>query len=182
VPLALALLAVSACQDDPMAPAPPEGLRIDAARQASMKGRMLFASNRDGDSEIYVMNADGTQITQLTFHDAGDHLPDWLGNDKAIVFESTRSGVSFDIYRMNADGSGVTPLTTHPAFDGHPASSGNGKRIAFVSNREGPDDIFIMNSDGSGKTNVTQNPAADQRPGRPSSSSWRSLDRSLWPP
>ncbi|MGB9723151.1 MAG: TolB family protein, partial [Chloroflexia bacterium] len=71
---------------------------------------------------IYVMNADGSGVTRLTNHPAGDKHPAWSPDGKKIAFQSERSGGT-DIYVMNADGSGVTRLTNHPAYDGEPSWS-----------------------------------------------------------
>jgi TolB protein len=81
--------------------------------------RIAFQSNRDGNSEIYVMNVDGTAVTRLTNHYADDADPAWSPDGTRIVFMSDRDG-NEEIYVMNADGTGLTRLTNHPADDGHP--------------------------------------------------------------
>ena len=74
--------------------------------------KIAFHSDRDGSYEIYVMDADGTDITRLTNNPADDGDPTWSPDGEQIVFHSNRSG-SFEIYVMNADGSGQTRLTNN---------------------------------------------------------------------
>ena len=125
--------------------------------------RIAFGSDRDGNREIYVMNADGSGVTRLTDNDAIDSGPAWSPDGRRIAFSSTRDG-RFEVYVMNADGSGVTRLTDNDAFDWHPAWSPDGRHIAFQSNRDGNWEIYVMNGDGSGVTRLTYNGAADGSP------------------
>ena len=111
--------------------------------------RIAFASNRDGNYEIHVMNANGTGVANLTNNSASDFAPAWSPDGSRIAFESDRNGNS-DIYVMNADGTGVTRLTTNSAADNHPTWSADGSRIAFWSLRGGTGDTYVMNADGSG--------------------------------
>ena len=75
----------------------------------SLDGKIAFMSYRDGDYEIFVMNADGTGVTQLTDNDVRDWDPAWSPNGKQIAFTSHRSG-DLEIFVMNADGSNVVSL------------------------------------------------------------------------
>ncbi len=81
--------------------------------------RIAFTSDRDGNAEIYVMNADGSGQTRLTDNSAWDDAPQWSPDGKRIAFESDRDGDD-EIYVMNADGSGQTNLTNNSAYDAGP--------------------------------------------------------------
>ncbi len=120
-------------------------------------GRIAFVSGRDGDAEIYVMNADGSGVEQLTDNDSVDTNPAWSPDGDRIVFTSDRDNdvEIYDIYVMNADGSGVEQLTDGCSNDA-PAWSPDGDRIAFGS-RGG---IYVMNADGSGMEQLTGNSRA----------------------
>ena len=125
--------------------------------------RIAFASNRDGNPEVYVMNADGTGQTRLTNNPAIDDGPAWSPDGSQIAFASYRSG-DWEVYVMNTDGTAQTNLTTNPAWDIWPVWSPDGSQIAFVSDRDGNYEVYVMNADGTGQTNLTNNPAIDDWP------------------
>lgn len=123
----------------------------------SANGKIDFASDRDGNFEIYTMNPDGTGIKQLTrtLYPSGNMSPAISPNGTRIVFERDKN-----IWIMNSDGTEQRQLTTDPAYDHDPTFSASGNKIAFLTRRgiDGPisrDNIWIMNTDGSGQTRVT---------------------------
>jgi len=87
-----------------------------ASAQFTVVRGILFETNRDGNSEIYVMNPDGSGQTNLTNNPAWDSFPCWSPDGTEIAFESTRDGNN-EIYVMDADGSDQTNLTNHPDGD-----------------------------------------------------------------
>jgi Tol biopolymer transport system component len=93
----------------------------DAAPAWSPDGRQIaFESDRDGDKELYVMNADGSnvrQITQNTIHDEG---PAWSPDGSRFVFTSGPDDLHGDIWTMNADGTDPRQHTTYPGRDESP--------------------------------------------------------------
>ena len=118
-------------------------------------------------SEIVVMDANGTNLRRLTFNAAQDSAPAWSPDGTRIAFTTNRFfGGAFEIMVMNADGSGTpTRLTNHLATDYSPSWSPDGTKIAFTSNRFGNWEILVVNSDGSGApARLTNNPASDLEP------------------
>lgn len=126
-------------------------------------GKVVFASSRDGNSEIYAMNANGTSQTRLTNDAANDSHPAWSPDGTRIAFTTDRDGNN-EIYVMNANGSDPTRLTINPASDSQPTWSPDGRRIVFQSTRDGGFDIFVMNADGSNVTQLTDDPGFDIDP------------------
>ena len=72
--------------------------------------RIVFASNRDGDWDIYSMDVNGNNLLQLTDHPASDEYPACSPDGRRIAFTSER-GVTPDLYVMDSDGSNVVRLT-----------------------------------------------------------------------
>ena len=131
---------------------------IDSYPMFSPDGKKIaFESNRTGNFEIYTMNADGTNIKQLTSDTAFDGTPAWSPDGKHIVFASERDNDP-EIYMMNADGSDQKRITNIKGDDSHPKFSSDGKKIIFCSAKSTPDlsvdwykqwiEIFTMNPDG----------------------------------
>jgi pimeloyl-ACP methyl ester carboxylesterase len=120
-------------------------------------------SNRDGNGEIYVMNADGSNQTRLTNLPGDNYQPSFSGDCSKIAFTSDRDG--YEIYVMNADGSNQIRLTNNLTFDGEPSFSGDGSKIAFTSVRDDVNgEIYVMNADGSNQTRLTNNPGSEGYP------------------
>jgi Tol biopolymer transport system component len=138
------------------APAP----ALDAARG---NGLIAFVSTRDGSSEIYAMNPDGTEQRRLTVNAAEDVSPAWSPDGRRLAFTSNRDG-NWDIYTMAPDGTDLKRLTDNSDFDGSPSWSSDGSRIAFASARDGNSEIYVMNADGTDQTRLTSNPADDAAP------------------
>jgi hypothetical protein len=121
--------------------------------------RIAFQSERDGNNEIYVMNADGSLPVNLTHNPGSDERPRWSPRGDKIAFDSDRDGQRA-IYVMGSDGSRQTRLTHNPREDYGPAWSPNANQIAFT--RQVDDnlnfDIYVMNADGSSQKQMTNSP------------------------
>ncbi len=111
---------------------------------------IAFASDRAGNREIYLMNADGSDPVRLTDHPAHDYQPAYSPDGKRIAFVSRRAG-NAAIHVMNADGTNLVRVTTGAADESEPAWSPTGDRIAF--SRTG--DIYIVPVGGTGETRLT---------------------------
>lgn len=79
-------------------------------------GRIAFASNRDGDFEIYTMRHNGSNPTNRTTKESYDAEPAWSPNGRKITFVSDRDG-TFDLYTMNRDGGNLKRLTDDDAVE-----------------------------------------------------------------
>jgi TolB protein len=92
-------------------------------------GKVVFQTNRDGNAEIYTMDADGTSRVNLTRHLSEDVTPHWSADGHRIVFASNRDG-NFEIFTMKDDGTGLTQLTFTSVNNRWPSWTGEG-RILF---------------------------------------------------
>jgi len=141
-------------------------IRFRIEEDAIQQPIIAFSGSRNfTDSEVFLMNADGTGRTNITNHPAGDFQPAWSPNGSSLAFTSTRAvDGSRDIWVMNRDGTGPAQLTTDPATDQGATWSPDGTQIAFVSERDGNQDIYVMHADGTNQTRLTNDPERDDYP------------------
>lgn len=141
--------------------------------------QIAFLSDRndDGISEIYIMDADGKNIIQLTDPAMagadGDGFPSWSPDGTQIAFvrgfDSGTADQRNDIFTINTDGTGLTNISNNAAgvIDLFPAWSPNETQIAFSRSTGGVDgnfDIYLMNTDGTDVTQVTDGTDNDYVP------------------
>ena len=100
--------------------------------------------------EIYIMDADGSNITQITNYGKASFAPYFKPGMKQIIFSSninSETGRDFDLYLINIDGTGLEQVTYNKTFDGFPMFTRDGKHLVFASNRfnqkQGDTNIFI---------------------------------------
>ena len=137
--------------------APPDVTR-DGAPAWSPDGKQIAYYSEVGGqpADLFVMDADGRNIRQLTRTPEAEGYPAWSPDGRQIAFESHTPDGNFDVSVMNADGSNVRRLTTDPKRDVAPAWSPNGQKLAFMSDRGGKEfNLYLMNADGSGVEQLT---------------------------
>lgn len=139
------------------------GGQIGNPAQTLTRGRIVFVSERNGNPEIYVMDATGSNLRRLTRNNAVDDSPVWSPNGRLIAFVSERDG-NREIYTMNAEGSTPVRLTRNPARDDSPTWSPDGTQIAFVSDRDGVPQIYVMRADGGEVRRLTQTETPETQP------------------
>jgi TolB protein len=116
--------------------------------------RIVFVHYESGGAEgLYVMNDDGSGVTQLTDGPEADHGPRWSPDGQAIAFSRSPDGYTpADVFVINADGSGLRRLTASGGES--PSWSPDGSRMAFVRFFQNGPRLFVMNADGTGVTDL----------------------------
>ena len=118
-------------------------------------GKIVFVRS----DEIYVMDADGSNPTNLTNNPALDDAPKWSPDGTKIAFTSTRGGQPYHphIYVMNANGSNPIRLTANPGtdYEYNLSWSPDGTKIAFARLTSTGVDIYVINANGTNQTRLT---------------------------
>ncbi|MEK6220827.1 MAG: protein kinase [Chloroflexota bacterium] len=150
-------------------------------------GLIAFTSNR-GDGtifQIYTMNPDGSNVTQLTFNLTHKSQPTWSPNGNKILFvadggENFAVKMDQDIWVMDADGANQENLTFYEDDDTDPVWLPDGSKIAFASVRNtGLRQIYYMNSDGSELEFITRGYAVEYEPAWSPDGIWLAFSLSI---
>lgn len=123
--------------------------------------QIAFASNRDGDWDIYLMDADGGNLRQLTDNPGFESKPSWSPDGTKIAFDSGE-GFNRAIYVIDSDG--LNPRLVIQADGGWPAWSPDNNRIAFFGRMNGNPEIYVVDVDGTNLTRITHNNIDDWEP------------------
>ena len=129
---------------------------------ASVKEKIVYSTFDSqlpyDDGEIFIMNADGSNVIQLTNNPGADYHPQISPNGDKITFARNLEPEGFDthIFIMNIDGTAQKQLTFPPVREDSPSFSPEGNRIVFRKTTEnGVSNLFVMYSDGRRKANIT---------------------------
>jgi Tol biopolymer transport system component len=102
-----------------LAPLNVQGLLIQDLRWSPDGSRLAFVSDVEGNNEIYVINADGTGLLNLTQDPGDDRHATWASGGTRLAFDSDRMG-NRDIFAVDVDGTHLANLTNNPADDEEP--------------------------------------------------------------
>jgi TolB protein len=105
--------------------------------------RIAFASSRAGSLDLYVMNADGSEVQRLTKGPGMNIRPAWSPDGQWLAFTSNRDG-NYQIYAIKADGAESRRVTRGTERDDYPAWHPDGKRLVFVGERAGKSDLYLI--------------------------------------
>ena len=128
-------------------------LSVSAFAKAPETAKIVFTSNREGNSEIYIMNPDGSDQINLTQHRAKDFAPVWSPTGEQILFTSDRGGIE-DLYLMDADGTNVRQVFQKLIGREFPTWSPDGK--AFAYHRFNKLSIYIASIDRKDEEELTK--------------------------
>lgn len=130
-------------------------VRDDAPNWLPDSQHLIFQSEIDGQSDLFVSNLTGTDRQPVQTGATDERGAAYTQDGTAIAFETDRDG-NFEIYRMLGNFSTAVPLTRDPGRDMAPAWSPDGSFIVFMSNRSNSEfDLFKMNADGTGVEQLT---------------------------
>ena len=132
----------------------PDGTKIAFSREYE-------DSEKNWKQEVWIMNSDGSQQTQIKPIKGGGP---YFTPDGRIVFHSESKNKKTQISIADIDGNNIIQLTHNEAEEQHPEVSPNGKQIAFMSDRDGNNEIYVMNIDGSNQKRLTFSEAAKWYP------------------
>ena len=147
--------------------------------------RLVFASDRAGNLDLWTMPATGGGMQQLTVDSSPDWAPRWARDRTKIVFYSARSG-NRDVWVMPVGVGPARQLTLDEAADSHPDWSPDELEIAFASTRSGNGDIWVTDTETGRARQVTVHPADDARPSWSPDGQWlafrstRAGENRLW--
>ncbi|MGQ9683291.1 MAG: phosphodiester glycosidase family protein [Anaerolineae bacterium] len=138
-----------------LAPAPtaPSALPVLADRQ--LPGRIAFASNRDGNWELYsIKPGEPASLRRLTDNVADDLYPCWSADGQKLAFTSRRDG-NAEIYVLDPSSGALQRVTRQGSEEWAPAWAPDGSKLAYQSDRNGQSDIYVCAPDGSGEVRLT---------------------------
>jgi Tol biopolymer transport system component len=115
--------------------------------------RLVFMTNRDGNFEIYTMDANGGDWRRITNTPGADYGPEWSPDGRHIAYSEDVGGGTQQVFVVDPDGANRVQLTFGPAGGSSPIWSPDGRRITYVSNQA----IRVMNSDGSSPISLVSN-------------------------
>jgi TolB protein len=135
----------------------------------SPDGSMLaFRVWTNGDYQLFVANADGSELTNITGSMGVGELG-WSPDGSMLAFTSFQEGNDFDVFVVNSDGTGLRSLVANPLGEYSPQWSPDGTRIAFErwplrDSDPGTPDIYTVGLDGGGEVPLVTSTGWDTGP------------------
>jgi TolB protein len=122
--------------------------------------RLAVVLTRDGNSQIYIVNADGSGLRRLSRSSGIDTEPTFTPDGKEIFFTSDRGG-SAQVYRVSVEGGEARRVTFGGPFNARPQISPDGKSLAYITRREKLFRVAVMELASQRETLVSEGPKDD---------------------
>jgi TolB protein len=123
--------------------------------------KVAWVSYLHGDFEVYVANADGTDVVNVSDDEGYNDQPSLSADGSKVAWQSNRSG-DWEVYVASTDGTGAPPVNVSndsDADDYSPSLSADGSKVAWRSTRSGGSEVYVARTDGTGEiVNVSQDP------------------------
>src|SRR3954468_2705762 len=137
--------------------------------------RIAFKSRRNGNNELYVMGADGSEETRLTnSFRVSEGQPFWSPDGTRLLYRKTADNPitqNADIWQIDVDPANPSPrpVLERPGDERYPSYSPDGTKIVFrgdtdLVDHSGDEELFLMNADGTGIVQLTHNDVFDSAP------------------
>jgi len=133
-------------------------VKVTIPQGTGLTGEIAFASDRDGNWNIYKMNVNDKSVQRLTSSTADDIAPFYSPDGSYIYFGTERAG-NYDINRMASDPGGGSPVIADAADDRFPSISPDGQKIAFIRREAGTDEriLYVAAINGGAVTRMKNN-------------------------
>ena len=138
------------------------GICCAAEHESGLKGQIVFQSDRDGNVEVFRINADGSNPVQITHTEpgsedqpVGNYCPAYSPDGTKIVFNRLGKNSPDTLFVMDANGKNLVQLTSQDNPDYLPNYSPDGKKIVFTGERDRNADIYVIDADGKNRTQLT---------------------------
>jgi TolB protein len=132
------------------------GASTSAAWNPKTGQTVAFVSDRGGIPKLYLMNADGTSVTELDLPDKGYLIdPAWSPNGQLLAFSWRRPDGNYDIYVMDPASRQIVEITRDAGRNERPSWAPDGRHIVFESTRTGARQIWVMLADGTQPRQLT---------------------------
>ncbi len=128
-------------------------------------GLVVFISDRQGNPDLYMMQAEGTGVMEVSVATTAlERYPQWSPDGTRIAFETDATG-NKEIFVVDVDGSNLVNVTNSSGAEGDRFEwSPDSSKIVFDSNRDGNLEIYVVDADGMNRTRLTTNTTTDFDP------------------
>jgi len=174
--LFILLAILASCSPSPLQASPPEPISTPTPTPVTLPtgvggGVIVFASDRDrGRMDIYLINADGSELTQLTHTRDDEIAPSWSPDGSKIAYLVSRHG-QLKLAILNLEFALTDSGTDHPTFlvedpldSSSPSWSPDGNTVFYTANKNDNLDLYKINVDGSSKKQLTQTDHHEKHP------------------
>ncbi len=126
--------------------------------------RVAFSSERGGSYDLYVMDADGTNVHRLTSDPGAEGEPAWTPDGARIIYTATPRGGAPQLVSVRADGNDARAITSSEGGNRGADVSPDGRRVAFVSLRDGNPEIYETDIGGGAARRITKTSDKESNP------------------
>jgi TolB protein len=123
--------------------------------------RIALVGNRGGKKNIYICDADGANMMQISHDNVICRFPEWSPDATKLLYTAYLSGYP-DVYMINLSSYERRTISSYPGLNAGAAFSPDGRRIAIVLSKDGNPDLYIMSLLGGSLTKITRTPYASE--------------------